>query len=242
MSNITDGAAKPMNTCADCSVRDRAICHSLCEADLDDLNRLGRRQTIERGQTLQWQGDDSLLVGNVIDGVLKLSSSSVDGRDQTLGMMFPSDFIGRPFGKTTDHSIVALTDAKICTFPRAAFDDFARDHPDLEHQLLQRTLGELDRTRQWMMLLGRKSATERVSAFLLEMAIRLAANDDEEDGETPLRFALPFGRQEIAELLGLTIETVSRQMTRLREDGVIDTPDRRSVVVLDREALEACAG
>lgn len=228
-----------MTTCADCSVRERAICQSLCEADLDQLNRLGRHQTIQRGQTLQWQGDDSLLVGNVIDGVLKLSSSSVDGRDQTLGMMFPSDFLGRPFGKTTDHSIVALTDAKVCTFPRAAFDDFAREHPDLEHRLLQRTLTELDRTRQWMMLLGRKSATERVSAFLLEMADRLADNDND---DAPLRFALPFGRQEIGELLGLTIETVSRQITRLREEGVIDTPDRRSIVVLDREALEACAG
>lgn len=228
-----------MTTCADCGVRERAICQSLCEADLDALNRIGRRQIIERGQTLQWQGDDSLLVGNVIEGVLKLSSSSVEGRDQTLGIMFASDFIGRPFGKTTDHSIVALTDAKICTFPRAAFDDFARDHPDLEHRLLQRTLTELDRTRQWMMLLGRKSATERVSAFLLEMANRLADNDNDAG---PIRFALPFGRQEIGELLGLTIETVSRQITRLREDGVIDTPDRRSIVVLDRDALEACAG
>src|SRR6218665_2253224 len=131
---------KPMNACADCSVRERAICQSLCEADLDELNRLGRQQTIDRGQTLQWQGDDSMLVGNVIDGVLKLSSSSVDGHEQTLGIIFPSDFIGRPFGQKSNHSIVALTDAKVCTFPRSAFDEFARGHPDLEHRLLERTL------------------------------------------------------------------------------------------------------
>ena len=81
----------------------------------------------------------------------------------------------------------------------------------------------------------------RVAAFLLEMADRLASDEAHEDG-APLRFALPFGRQEIADLLGLTIETVSRQITRLREDAVIDTPDRRSIVVLDRDALEACAG
>lgn len=228
-----------MNACADCSVRERAICQSLCEADLDELNRLGRQQTIDRGQTLQWQGDDSLLVGNVIDGVLKLSSSNVDGHEQTLGIIFPSDFIGRPFGQKSNHSIVALTDAKVCTFPRSAFDEFARGHPDLEHRLLERTLTDLDRTRQWMLLLGRKSANERVAAFLREMAERLV---DEADGDAPLRFALPFGRQEIADLLGLTIETVSRQITRLRDDGVIDTPDRRSVVVRDRHALAICAG
>lgn len=230
-----------MNTCGECSVREKAICQSLCAADLDELNRMGRRQTIERGQTLQWQGDDSLLVGNVIEGVLKLSSSSIDGRDQTLGIIFPSDFIGRPFGQKSNHSIVALTDARVCSFPRSAFDDFARDHPNLEHRLLERTLTELDRTRQWMMLLGRKSATERVSAFLLEMADRLTA-DGPDDNAAVMRFELPFGRQEIADLLGLTIETVSRQITRLREDGVIDTPDRRSIVVFDRDALEACSG
>lgn len=240
MSSSTDKMAKTMNTCTDCSVRTKAICQSLCQADLDELNRIGRRQTVERGQTLQWQGDDSLLVGNVIDGVLKLSSSSMDGRDQTLGIKFPSDFIGRPFGQRSNHSIVALTDAQVCTFPRSAFDDFARDHPDLEHRLLERTLTDLDRTREWMMLLGRKSATERVAAFLLAMADRLA---DESDGSenAPLRFELPFGRQEIGDLLGLTIETVSRQITRLRDEGVIDTPDRRGIVVLDREALEAYA-
>jgi CRP/FNR family transcriptional regulator len=228
-----------MISCSQCSVREKAICQSLSEAELGELNRMGRRQTIERGQTVLWQGDEALLVGNVIDGVLKLSSSSIDGRDQTLGIIFPSDFIGRPFGQKSDHSVVALTDAHICTFARSSFDDFARDHPDLEHRLLQSTLTELDRTRQWMVLLGRKSATERVAAFLLEMAARLGVTDTEEG---PCRFQLPFGRQEIGDLLGLTIETVSRQITKLREEGVIDTPDRRSVVVLDGEALEFHAG
>jgi CRP/FNR family transcriptional regulator len=228
-----------MNACGQCNVRERAICQTLTEEGLDQLNRLGRTQSIKRGQALLWQGDESLLVGNVIDGVLKLTASTVDGRDQTLGIMFPSDFIGRPFGSTTAHSVVALTDAKVCTFSRAAFDEFAREHPDLEHGLLQRTLTELDRTRQWMVLLGRKSANERVAAFLLEMTARLVP---ERRAAAPVRFELPFGRQDIADLLGLTIETVSRQITRLRDEGVIETPDRRSIVVLDRDALEVAAG
>jgi len=226
-----------MNDCSQCSVRERAICQSLSEEALGDLNRIGRRQMLKRGQTMTWQGDESVVVGNVIDGVFKLSASTMDGREQTLGIMFPSDFIGRPFGPKSNHSIVALTDAKVCTFMRAAFDDFARDHPDLEHKLLQRTLTELDRTRQWMLLLGRRSANERVAAFLLEMVARLA----EPGAEGPIHLELPLGRQDIADLLGLTIETVSRQITQLREDGVIDTPNRRTVVILDRAALEACA-
>ena len=232
-----------MNTCADCNVRTRAICQPLSETDLDAFSRLGRRQTIASGQTLMWQGDDALLVGNVIEGVLKLSSSTADGRDQTLGIMFPSDFIGRPYGRKTEHSVVALTDAKVCTFPRSAFDDFARAHPELEHRLLEHTLADLDRTRQWMTLLGRKTAGSRVAAFLLGMAERLAANMDRSAGghTDPIRFELPFGRQEIAELLGLTIETVSRQITRLRQEGTIETHGRRGITVLDLEALEDCA-
>lgn len=241
-----------MNACAQCSVREAAICQSLSEVDLDALNRIGRRQTIKRGQTLLWQGDESLFVGNVIEGVLKLSASTMDGRDQTLGIMFPSDFIGRPFGPTSNHSVIALTDARICTFARGSFDEFAQEHPDLEHRLLQRTLTELDRARNWMLLLGRKSAGERVAAFLLEMATRLnaakasCANDDDDDAGdpdgTPLRFELPFGRQDIADLLGLTIETVSRQITKLRDDAIITTPDRRTILVLDKHALEFAAG
>lgn len=231
-----------MNTCAQCSVREAAICESLSAEDLEALNRIGRHRTIERGQALIWQGDESVLVGNVIEGVLKLSASTADGREQTLGIMFPSDFIGRPFGPTTAHSIVALTNTRVCTFPRSAFDEFAGEHPELEHKLLRRTLTELDRTRQWMMLLGRKSATKRVAAFLVEMARRLPRVENDIAPSNAIRFELPFGRQDIADLLGLTIETVSRQITRLRDDEIIDTPDRRSVVVLDMDALEACCG
>jgi CRP/FNR family transcriptional regulator, anaerobic regulatory protein len=227
-----------MNACTTCAVREKAICQSLCEAELAELSQLGRRHTVASGETLMWQGDEEMVVGNVIDGVLKLTAATADGREQTLGIVYPSDFIGRPFGRTSSHSVVAVSDAKVCTFPRSAFDRFAEEHPDLEHKLLQRTLTELDRSRQWMVLLGRKSAGERLAAFLLDMAERLGTAD--EAGH--IRFDLPFGRQDIADLLGLTIETVSRQITKLREEGVIATPDRRGIVVLDRDWLTDSAG
>lgn len=227
-----------MTACSNCAVREKAICQSLCEADLEAMSQMGRRHTVSCGETLMWQGDEEMVVGNVIEGVLKLTASTSDGREQTLGIVYPSDFIGRPFGRSSSHSVVALSEAKVCTFPRSAFDRFAQDHPDLEHKLLQRTLTELDRSREWMVLLGRKSASERLAAFLLDMADRLGAKD----AQGNLRFELPFGRQDIADLLGLTIETVSRQITRLREDGVIATPDRRGIVLLDREWLVDSAG
>jgi CRP/FNR family transcriptional regulator len=223
-------------------VRNRAICAALDAAELASLNAIGRRRTLQAGEPLIWEGDDSILVANVIEGILKLSTGTEDGREQIVGVVYPADFIGRPFGATTRHAVTALTDARVCVFARGDFDRFAGEHPALEHKLLQRTLAELDRTRTWMLLLGRKSAEEKTATFLLEMSERLAQPDREGAG-TPLdRFDLPFSRQQIGDVLGLTIETVSRQMTKLKRDGIIDLPTRRAVAILDRPGLQAVAG
>jgi CRP/FNR family transcriptional regulator len=230
-----------LQACTQCPVRESAICHSLDADQLGELGGAGRRQSVQAGQTLIWEGDDSLLVGNVIEGVLKLTHSTPDGRDQTLGLVYPGDFIGRAFVKTARQTVVALTDASVCTFRRSAFDSFARAHPALEHDLLHRTLDELDRVRDWMVLLGRMSAHQRLAAFFLELADRLgvdSAGVDDAGEDTAVKLDLPFGRQEIADILGLTIETVSRQITRMRGEGLIDTPSQRVVMILDRTALE----
>lgn len=232
-----------MSACDTCLVRNRAICASLDESELFALNTIGRRRNLEPGESLIWEGEDSVLVANVIEGVLKLSTGTEDGREQIVGVVYPSDFIGRPFGSTSGHGVTALTEARVCVFSRRDFDAFARQHPALEHKLLQRTLGELDRTRRWMLLLGRKSAGERVASFLIEMSERLVEQGCQGSHEEPLsRFTLPFSRQQVADVLGLTIETVSRQFTRLKSEGLIDLPSRREVVVLDREGLVSEAG
>jgi len=224
-------------------VRNRAICSALDKDELSVLNTIGRRRSLVAGESLIWEGEESVLVANVIEGVLKLSTGTEDGREQIVGVVYPSDFIGRPFGGTTNHGVTALTDSRVCVFSRSDFDAFAREHPALEHKLLQRTLGELDRTRKWMLLLGRKSASEKVASFLVELSDRMipATCEVHEDSKAA-RFALPFSRQQIADVLGLTIETVSRQFTRLRNEGIIDLPSRREVVIQDRLALAAEAG
>lgn len=232
-----------MSFCDTCVVRNRAICSSLEAGEIKALGNIGRRRKLEAGESLIWEGDDSVLVANVIDGVLKLSTGTEDGREQIVGVVYPSDFIGRPFGGTTRHSVTALTDAQVCVFGRSDFDNFAHEHPALEHKLLQRTLSELDRTRKWMLLLGRKNAEEKLATFLLDMSERLADPGCEAAGGAHLRsFELPFSRQQVADVLGLTIETVSRQFTRLKKDGIVDLPSRRAVTILDRDALELRAG
>ena len=230
-----------MSDCSTCIVRNRAICASLDTDELLLLGKLGRKRTISRGETLLWEGDPAPVVANIIDGVLKLSVNLQDGREQIVSVMYASDFIGRPFGKESPYRVTAMTDAEVCVFSRSSFDSFAKDHPDLQNKLLQRTLDELDRAREWMTLLGKKSATERIATLLIELSDRLST-----DGCSPVtpyldRFALPMDRQQISDILGLTIETVSRQFTRIRKEGIIELPDRRTVIIKDRNRLKALA-
>lgn len=229
-----------MTPCDDCAVRTLAICATLDCDEREQFIRLGRQVTLPKGQTLMWEGDDSMLVANVVHGAMMLSTSTGDGREQIVSIIYPSDFIGRPFGSESPYNAVALTDARLCVFSRAAFDGFAREHPGMEHRLLRHTLDELDRTRKWMLLLGRKSAREKVATFLLETSRKLGQGKAQDC--LPLdRFTLPLDRLQIANVLGLTIETVSRQLSALKRKRIIALPDRRSVEILDRAQLLAMA-
>lgn len=230
-----------MSDCSTCVVRNRAICASLETDELQLLGKLGRKRTIKRGETLQWEGDLAPVVANIINGVLKLSVNLQDGREQIVSVMYASDFIGRPFGKESPYRVTAMTDAEVCVFPRSSFDSFAGEHPDLQNKLLQRTLDELDRAREWMTLLGKKSATERIATLLIELSNRLSMDGCSPNTVYLDRFELPMDRQQISDILGLTIETVSRQFTRIRTEGIIDLPDRRTVVIKERDRLKALA-
>ena len=225
-------------------MRNLAICSDLDDAEIDLLNGIGRKRSLRAGEQLLWEGDEAVLVANVVDGLLKLSTATADGREQIVGLAYPSDFIGRPFGAVTPYDVTALSDAVVCVFRRADFDRFAREHPRLEHKLLERTLTELDRSRRWILLLGRLNAEEKVATFILEMAERLGPPRTgkivtKSNGNA---FRLPLSRQQIGDVLGLTIETVSRQISRLKEDGIVTMPNRRDVVIADRDALLARTG
>lgn len=240
MGKVMDLSAteRGANFCQACAIRNRAICADLDSDEIGLLNRLGRRRRLSAGEQLLWEGDEAVLVANVIEGVLKLSTQTSDGREQILGLVYPSDFLGRPFGETTPYGVEALTDSYVCVFERHDFDRFAREHPRLEHKLLERTLSELDRTRRWMLLLGRLNAEQKLATFLLELVDRLGEKSCVPDGDAKAEnFTLPLSRQQIADILGLTIETVSRQLTKLKKDRLIDLPARREVAILDLDGL-----
>ena len=215
--------------CEDCAVRELAVCAPLSDGELEAFAKLGRRRRLTRGEPLVFEGDENPICANVIDGVLRVDTTTPGGRDQTVALLYPSDFFGRPYAPSSAHSVTALTDVELCIFPRGSFERAIGDMAPLENQLLRRIFDDLDRSRRWMLLLARKGAEAKVASLLADMRQRLAP--------TGGRFDLPLTRGEMADVLGLTIETVSRQMTRLARDGVIALHGRRGVELVDLDAL-----
>lgn len=217
--------------CAQCAVRDRALCAALDDRELALLSGIGRRRTVARGTVIAWAGDEIGLCANVVSGALKVTASTADGREQGVGLLFDGDFVGQPFASASDLTTVALAETELCIFPRAAFERVLGDQRKLERALLERTMASLNQARERQLTLARKSAGERVAGFLLDLSRRGGATID-----------VPISRGELAEYLGLTIETVSRQFSRLRAAGTIAVDKGgRQVAVLDLSALEAAA-
>ncbi|MBB5516420.1 CRP/FNR family transcriptional regulator [Rubricella aquisinus] len=227
--------------CADCPIRHNAVC-AHCETDeLGTLDAMKTYRNFAAGETVIWAGDDLTFLGSVIDGVASLSRTLSDGRRQMVGMLFPSDFVGRPGRSTTPYDVVAATDLRLCTFRKKPFEELIARTPSIERRLLSMTLDELDAAREWMTLLGRKTAREKISSVLLIFARRSAALQKDTVGDG-FSFALPVTREVIADYLGLTIETVSRQISALKKEGLITLNGARQVVINDHDALKEQCG
>ncbi|MFD9900512.1 Crp/Fnr family transcriptional regulator [Mesorhizobium sp. NPDC059025] len=226
--------------CQACEARHRGVCGALDSDQLVTLARASSKQTIEPGAELVGDMETVDHYSNVLAGVVKLTKTLSDGRQQIVGLQFAPDFLGRPFKTESAVNAEAATNVSLCSFPKAAIERMMKQSPELENRLLRQTLKELDEARDWMLTLGRKTASEKVASFLLLIANHIDPTLDE--GEEKVTFDLPLTRADIADFLGLTIETVSRQFTKLRADGVISIENNRHVTVARRERLEARAG
>jgi len=227
--------------CGDCPIRHQAVCAYSQPDELVKLDAFKTYRHFSAGETMYWAGEEMTSIGSVVTGVATLSRSLPDGRRQMVGLMLPSDFIGRPGRKISPFDVVAASDVLLCTFQKRAFDTMIAQSPSLETRLLEMTLDELDSAREWMLLLGRKTAREKIASLLAIIARRDAAllKSKPLDG---LRFTLPLTREAMADYLGLTIETVSRQMSALKRDRIIEMEDARRITVPDYGALLDEAG
>ena len=224
--------------CRACEARHNGICGALEPVELARLGRRTGRREVAPGTALMAAGSPVESYANILSGVVKLTKLMPDGRQQIVGLQFAPDFLGRPFCDCSDVSAEAASLVRLCTFPRSALEEIVRQSPALGGRLHRQALRELDDARDWMMTLGRKTAAEKVASFLL----LLSRHIDPLRGGPADRFDIPLKRADIADFLGLTIETVSRQLTRLRKSGIISIAENRRVAVPDLCALEAEAG
>ncbi len=223
--------SKMPRDCRDCEARLGGICGAMTAEELTELNRYTVRRKLHSGSEFQAQGQKAAAFANILKGVVKLSKVMADGRQQIVGLQFAPDFIGRPFSADSTIAAQAATDIEICSVSRAALERIVAGNAGLEHRLHDQTLRELDDARDLMLTLGRKNAKEKVASFLYAIAVR---HDVEACGA--VHFELPLTRQEISDFLGLTIETVSRQITRLRQEKVIHVENNRTITVHEHRA------
>jgi CRP/FNR family transcriptional regulator len=226
--------------CSVCGVRQYGICRALRSADLFRFANSTRRRKVAHGETITFEEDEVVDYANIVSGSVKLTKLLSDGRQQIVGLQFAPEFIGRPFAENVTVSAEAATDVELCVFPKAEFEKMLREQPDFEHQLLEQTLVNLDDARTWMVTLGRKTAQEKVASFLLLLASHIGKSKEENTGHK--LFSLPLKRSDIADFLGLTIETVSRQMTKLRKTGVISIERNLEITLHDASLLKQLAG
>ncbi|MBX7458234.1 helix-turn-helix domain-containing protein [Qipengyuania sp. 1NDH17] len=193
-------------------------------------SQLGRENSLEFG-------DGGQHIVFVVRGATKLVAHASESRDQIVAFHFAGEVFTVPEPGNHSYSVSALKDCDILSFRWTDFSTLASSEPAVLRRLLETTMQSLRRCRENAIGLGRKTAGERIAVFLLGMAERIGS---EQDGRIFLD--LPMSRRDIAESLGLTIETVSRQLTKLKEEGVIQTAGRSGVILGARGHLRDRAG
>ena len=227
--------------CGDCPIRHRAVC-ARCETDeLQRLEEIKYYRSFEAGQTVVWSGDRMDFVASVVSGIATLTQTMEDGRRQMVGLLLPSDFVGRPGRETAAYDVTATSDLVMCCFRKKPFEELMLSTPNVGQRLLEMTLDELDAAREWMLLLGRKTAREKI-ASLIAIIVRREASLKPGSRMGRVTVDLPLTREAMSEYLGLTLETVSRQLSALRKDGVIEFQGKRHVIIPDFDRLVEEAG
>ena len=204
--------------------------HHATPAIADVMARLGLRMTFGKDEEIFCQDEDADLIYIVVSGAVRTTRLLSDGRRQVGSFYYPGDLVGLQTGDTHRFSAEALSESTLLVIKRSSLKTFAGDE-EIDRAIWEATRRELERTQEHLLGLGRKTACEKVASFLMD----LAAREDSDE------IALPMGRQDMADYLGLTIETVSRMLTQLQGASVVEFEGCRRFRVKRWDALERLA-
>lgn len=222
--------------CAACAVRDMAFCGALETEEMPRLLAILTTLEVEPHQPIIDEGEPADYLFNVTGGAVKLYKLLPDGRRQITGFLFDGDFLGIAMNERYAYSAEAIDKVCLCRFPRRKLEGLLDEFPRLEKRLLGMASNELVQAQDQILLLGRKTAQEKIVSFLLSLSNRAVRR-----GDDPSPIGLPMGRADIADYLGLTTETVSRTITHLKRDGYIRLLQGSKVELPDLAALRDLA-
>jgi CRP/FNR family transcriptional regulator len=223
-------------------VRHHAVCDALGASNIGELSDIMTHRTLSAGDAILHQGESSQLFAVIMSGVVKLTQILPDGREQIVGLLSAADSLGNPVSSVSNENAECVTEVKLCCFRRAQFGSVLRANPELEHRLLEKTVNDLKQARQWMTVLGKLGAQEKMARFILWLwkeNRNICPHRDQSEPGSIIYF--PLKREEIAGLLGMTIETVSRNISKLKADGIIDLLDAKSIELRNVPRLQQIA-
>lgn len=196
----------------------------------------GQRRSVARGEELFAEGDSADFFYKVVAGTVRTVKLLSDGRRQIDAFHLAGDIFGLESGQEHRFTAEAVDEVVVLAFRRGRFTSLLHDNPAFGEQLMSSMISSLDRAHEHMVLLGRKTAQEKIATFLLDMAGRLGV----QAGAKAPSFELPMQRTDIADHLGLTIETVSRTLTQMVRDGLIRlAATGRTIALADTQGLQA---
>jgi CRP/FNR family transcriptional regulator len=230
-----NGSCDASHCSTHCGVRSLAICAELDPSEHQEFERMAQHVRFGPKEALFSEDEPVDSVYSLTEGIARLYKLLPDGRRQIIGFSLPGDFLGMSPSNRYSFSADAIGTLVVCRFARGPFTRFIENKPHILLRMNEFATRELSLAQDQMLLLGRRSAEEKVAAFLVGWRERLARVE----GVTKT-VSLPMGRQDIADFLGLTIETVSRTFTKLeREKLIVIVPD--GVRVLDTKRFDALA-
>jgi CRP-like cAMP-binding protein len=201
------------------------------DADVQALNRLGTKIRVPHGRMIFGEGDPAEHAYKVVSGCVRLSRHISDGRRQVTQFLFPGDFFS--FMEFGEHSFTAeaVNDLVLMAFPQKALLKLRNERANVQERFLTLVAQRVLDAHAHLVILGRATAKERVASFLISLSERIGVEDDE-------ILDVPMSRLDIADYLGLTIETVCRVLSELKRARIIDIPDPRHLVLRKIDALQ----
>lgn len=241
--NIPDNQGGARHSRSNCELSQLSQLAELPVDTLKELARICRPLRFQTGQIVAHEGERPDFIGFVHSGILRMQKTLEDGRQHIVGLLVEGDMFGRVFDGPLNVSVESVADAEVCAMQRAPFESLLLRSPELDRVVLLNILDELDRARDWMIILAKPKVKERLAGFLMVLCSRFAGVDHIlRAGSGTIDVKIPISRTDLAHLLGSRPESISRAFHALADGGSIALKKPDLIEIRDMDALCVVAG